>query len=144
MEKIKNRIVYGVGIILIACISVFSSCSKNDIAQPPLISLQMIVGGDVFLDENQPVSAPVGTRIDYEFHIKSFVTIAGVKTIRSMILNDQVKTIDETLTGGFTDKMEDVIRGTMFVETIGTEVKIIVTDVDGNESQKAITVIPEF
>lgn len=139
----KNRIAL-FALLLLTISAITSGCSKDDQVSPPSIALDAVVDGTKVPDDGKAINAAVGTRIDYTFRIRANATIATVKTIYSMIINDEVKTVEETLTGGFTNKLEDEVKGTMFAETIGREIKIIVTDTQGNEAQKAVTVIPEF
>lgn len=137
--KVLCKILIVAGVFLTVFSS--SSCQKN-LAEPPVIGLRVYVDGaetditeDVFRGE-------IGARVDYVFEITAHARIAQVRTLTSMILSDDVKTVDETLTMGFTDKLKDEVRGTMYVKNIAYQHSIVVTDVDGNESIRSISVFP--
>ena len=136
----KNLILYTTALFFLATAI---SCEKNDIAAPPAIDLTVEVEGVSVQAPDDKVTEQTGKRIDYTFTIRANATIAQVRTINSTILSSEVKTVDETITMGFTDQRTGQIVGTVYVATIGTEVAIVVTDTDGNEARRALTILPQ-
>lgn len=121
--------------------SAMLSCEKETVSAPT-IGLSVTVDGVDVEAANDAVTEEIGKRVEYLFAIRANTTIEKVRTINSVILNGTVKTVDETITMGFTGKRSDDVRGVVYVQSIGTEVAIIVTDIYGNEVRRSITVYP--
>ncbi len=134
----KSPIQYLIALLFLA---VAAACDK-EIPAPPAIDLAVMVEGQTVQADGDKITEQTGKRVDYTFTIRSNARIASVRTINSIILSAEVKTIDETITMGFTDKLTGQVAGTIYIPAIGTEVAIVVTDTSGNEARRALAVYP--
>jgi hypothetical protein len=110
---------------LLFVLALFSGCTE-DLADPPEIR--------VFVDnvETKEASVTGGQNVEYRFEINANTTIADLKIIIFDVLTPSVKTPKQTLVAGLTNKLNEVVTGTM-VARVDTEIMLIVKDIDGNE-----------
>jgi hypothetical protein len=110
---------------LLFVLALFPGCTE-DLADPPEIR--------VFVDnvETKEASVTGGQNVEYRFEINANTTIADLKIIIFDVLTPSVKTPKQTLVAGLTNKLNEVVTGTM-VARVDTEIMLIVKDIDGNE-----------
>lgn len=108
----------------------FASCTE-EIASPPVVS--------TFVNDVATTEATVtgGDIVNYRFEISANTTIADLKMVVFDVLSPSIKTPSQTLVAGLTNKLDEVVKGTLVAKD-DTEIMLIVMDVDGNEVSESI------
>jgi len=135
--KIKNQ--YNNLLVLVALIIAvsFSACTGETISAPPTIKV-FVNGDDVTAASTVHVVA--GTRIEYQFEVTAFTTIADLKTVFFDIAIPTRKITKEVLVAGQSSILTETVKGVVFASS-DTEIMLIVKDIDGNEVAKSFTFI---
>jgi hypothetical protein len=137
-SKIVVALLFGISVV---------ACEKQNISPAPVVDVTLTVRGSEIINTSDSISLiidSIGIAVYYDFNIQSTATIADVKTIITKYIDAKTSKVDETITSSFTDKTEAVVKGMCFVESIPKELKLVVTDTEGNRSEKAFKVKPIF
>jgi hypothetical protein len=124
-------------VISLFSVVLFSSCTE-ELESPPVVS--------VFVNNVEPTEAAVtvtgGETVNYRFEINANTTIADLKLVIFDVLSPTVKTPKQTIVAGLTNKLEEVVMGTLIARD-DTELMLIVMDIDGNEVSKSVLLTVE-
>lgn len=121
------------------------ACEKQDITPAPSVNVELTVRGIVKVNTSDSATLvvdSVGIAVYYDFQIKASANIQDVKTIITKVIDAKTSKVDETITSSFSDKGEAVVKGICFIESSAKELKLVVTDNNGNRTEKAFKVKP--
>lgn len=121
------------------------ACEKQDITPAPSVNVELTVRGIVKVNTSDSATLvvdSVGIAVYYDFQIKASANIQDVKTIITKVIDAKTSKVDETITSSFSDKGEAVVNGICFIESSAKELKLVVTDNNGNRTEKAFKVKP--
>lgn len=121
------------------------ACEKQDITPAPSVDVKLTVRGVEKVntsDSTTLVVDSVGIAVYYDFQIKASANIQDVKTIITKVIDAKTSKVDETITSSFSDKPDALVKGICFIEPTPKELKLVVTDKNGNRTEKAFKVKP--
>ena len=116
-------------VLSILSLVIFTSCTE-ELESPPEVKVFV---NDV---ETTEATATGGETVNYRFEISANTTIADLRLVIFDVLSPTVKTPKQTIVAGLTNKLEEVVKGTL-VARDDAEIMLIVTDVEGNEVTKS-------
>jgi hypothetical protein len=126
--KIKHLLL----VVSLFSVVLFTNCTE-ELASPPEVNA--FVNNVAAVDSSVTVTG--GETVNYRFEINASTTIADLKLVIFDVLSPTVKTPKQTIVGGLTNDLNEVVKGTLIARD-DTELMLIVMDIDGNEVSKSV------